>query len=82
MTFRTASGDWPDVREIPCILLYDYMDDDALTPADEAAREAERERRGALYENHIGAGDAPRLPGWGGIPVFGCNHLNDPRLSG
>ena len=75
MTYRTFSGAaWDDVRTIPCLQLADALDRDAMTTEEEAARWAEIARRGAAFENHIGSGDAPRLAGWGGIPVVGCDH--------
>lgn len=51
-----------------------------MTAEQAAGRRAEIRRRGAIFDNHIGRGDAPRLPEWGGIPVFGCSHPDDPRL--
>jgi hypothetical protein len=76
MTYRSSAGaEYSNVMEIPCLQLADYLDPDAMTDDEEVARDAEIRRRGAVFLDHIGRGHV--LPGWGEIPVVGCDHTAD-----
>jgi hypothetical protein len=81
MTYRSGAGaTYQDVREIPCVQLAGDLDPDAMTAAEDAAIGGEIKRRGAIFENHIGAGNAPRSPDGVGIPVVGCDHSLYPHI--